>query len=82
MFSIFLFTNSASKDLRSPIIADNKELFPEATSPITHTNEPFFTFKFNEWRQIYESKVLSLNLFFLISEDSAFLVSLSYKNFF
>ena len=52
ILSVILFTNSESKDLRSPIIADNKELFPEATSPMTQTNEPFFTYILIERRQI------------------------------
>ena len=81
IFSLFLTKNSAFKDLKSPIIADNKELFPEATSPMTQTNEPFFTYKLIERRQIYESKVLSLFSFFLIFDDSIFLVALFSKSF-
>jgi len=73
--------NSDSKDLRSPIIVDNKELFPEATSPMIQTNEPFLTFKLIERRQIYESKVLSFCYFFLISDDSTFVVPFSSKSF-
>lgn len=79
-FKLFLTTNSYSKDLRSPIIADNNEIFPDATSPIMQTKEPFFTFKLIERRQIYESKVLSWCSFFLIYDDSSLLVTLSSKS--
>ena len=64
------------------MIADNKELFPEATSPMIQTNEPFFTYKFIERRQIYESKLLSFCYFFRISDDTAILVPFSSKSFF
>ena len=64
------------------MIADNKELFPEATSPMIQTNEPFFTYKFIERRQIYESKLLSFCYFFGISDDKAILVPFSSKSFF
>jgi hypothetical protein len=63
------------------MIADNKELLPEATSPMTQTNEPFLTYKLIERRQIYESKVLSFCSFFFIPDDSTLLVALSSNSF-
>ena len=63
------------------MIADNKELLPEATSPMTQTKEPILTYKLIEPRQIYESKVLSFCSFFLIPDDSTLLVALSSNSF-
>jgi hypothetical protein len=39
----------------SPIIADKSELFPEPTSPITHTNSPFLTLRLTFLRVMSES---------------------------
>jgi hypothetical protein len=43
---------AGSKYYKSPIIELSKELLPEPTSPIMHTNSPYLTFKLMSLRAI------------------------------
>jgi len=67
-FSSFLSRLDSAKFfgryLKSPISADNNDVFPDPTSPKIPTNLPFFIFRFIFFRQRIFERILSSNIFF------------------